>query len=272
MTDPSAELAWYLDSVGITGEVATPRQDNLRHIRLFLEGNEHLEFGVRLTRNWTFEQVFQLMHERVGISADPDHLEGQDTIDAGKCVAALDRFADRFGEAVRAGRRILFATGHPAGLLPVHAALAAAAEQGGATVIRVPEGQPFRDGDIRQLFGVLVWHQYGGLVHTHYPEPMRLSLALLAAQGAPLPELVVADHGWAGLAASEGIPTLGFADCNDPGLFVSEAQGQLEVAVPLDDNLCPGLYEPMTRYMLDRAGLAQGLPSSRFHGGAALVD
>lgn len=252
----AAELASYLDSVGITGKVATPRQDNLRHMRLFLEGNEHLEFGVRLSREWTFDEVFDLMHQRVGTSADRLHLEGQDTIDSSKCVSALDRFADRFAAAVRSGHRILFATGHPAGLLPVHAALASAARRGGATVIDVPEGQPFRDGDIRQLFGVLVWHQYGGLVHTHSPEPMRLSLELLASQGSLPPQLVVADHGWAGHAASEGIPALGFADCNDPGLFVSEAQGQLEVAVPLDDNVCPGLYEPMIRYILDRAGLS----------------
>lgn len=251
----AAELASYLDSVGITGKVATPRQDNLRHIRLFLDGNEHLEFGVRKSREWTFEEVFELMHERVGIDPDASLTEGQDTIDATKCVAALDRFADRFGRSVRNGDRILFATGHPAGLLPVHAALAAAVERGGATVVKVPEGLPFRDGDIRQLFGVLAWHQHGGLVHTHYPEPMRLSLALLASEGEPVPDLVIADHGWAGHAASVGIPTLGFADCNDPGLFVSEAQGQIEVAVPLDDNLCPGLYEPMTSYVLNRAGL-----------------
>lgn len=250
------ELAAYLDSARITGDVATARQDNLRHIQLFLEGNEHLEFGVETTRAWTYEQIFDLMHEKVGISADRLHTHGQDTISALKCVAALDRFATRFGESVRAGERILFATGHPAGLLPVHAELASAAVLGGAEVVKVPEGQPFRDGDIRQLFNVLVWHQHGGLVHTHYPEPMRLSLDLLASRGDATPELVVADHGWAGHAASMGITTLGFADCNDPGLFVSEAEGQLHVAVPLDDNLCPGLYAPMTRYILEKAGLA----------------
>ena len=51
------------------------------------------------------------------------------------------------------------------------------------------------------------------------------------------------------------LTTLGFADCNDPGLFVSEAQGQVEVAVPLDDNVCPGLYAPLIAYVLERAGL-----------------
>lgn len=252
------ELAEYLDSVRITGDVATPRQDNLRHIDLFLEGNENLGFGVTRTRHWTFDEVFDLMHERVGISADRGHVEGQDTIDAVRCVAALDRFADRLGESVRRGDRILFATGHPAGLLPVHAALARSASAGGATVVGVPEGKTFRAGDIRQIFGVLVWHQHGGLMHTHFPDPMRLSLETLSEGGLAAPDLVVADHGWAGQAASSGIPTLGFADCNDPGLFVSEAQGHIEVAVPLDDNVCPGLYEPLISYVLERAGLPRG--------------
>ncbi|MBG6183642.1 hypothetical protein IWX65_001604 [Arthrobacter sp. CAN_A214] len=250
------ELARYLDSVLITGNVATPRQDNLRHIRLFLDGDENLEFGVRTTREWTYDDVFDLMCERVGISADRFFESGQDTIDAFKCVAALDRFAERLGAAVRARQRILFATGHPAGLLPVHAALAEAARQAGAEVVEVPEGNRFRQGDIRQLFGVLMWHQHGNLMHTHSPEPMRLSLELLKDRGLPAPDLVVADHGWAGYAANS-IPALGFADCNDPGLFVSEAEGHLEVAVPLDDNVCPSLYIPLTEYILRGAGLGQ---------------
>ncbi|WP_442784686.1 phosphatase [Arthrobacter sp. PL16] len=250
-----SELAAYLDSVRITGKVATSRQDNLKHMRLFLEGNENLEFGVRLTRDWTYDDVFDLMHERVGTSPDRGHLGGDDTIDAALCVAALDRFADRLGTSAHRGDRILFATGHPAGLLPVHAALARGAAAAGATVVQVSEGRRFGAGDIRQIFGVLVWHQHGGLMHTHLPEPMRLSLETLADEGLDMPDLVVADHGWAGQAASAGLPTIGFADCNDPGLFVSEAQGQIEVAVPLDDNVCPGLYDPLIAYVLDRAGL-----------------
>ena len=250
-----SELAEYLDSVRITGEVATSRENNLRHMRDFLAGSETLGFGVELTREWTYDDVFDLMHERVGTSADRDHLTGQDTIDGTLCVAALDRFADRLGASAHNRERILFATGHPAGLLPVHAAFARAITRVGATAVQVPEGRRFREGDIRQIFDVLVWHQHGGLMHTHFPEPMRLSLDTLAAEGLAAPDLVVADHGWAGHAATMGIPTLGFADCNDPGLFVSEAQGRLEVAVPLDDNVCPGLYAPLITYVLERADL-----------------
>ncbi len=87
----------------------------------------------------------------------------------------------------------------------------------------------------------------GELLHTHLPEPMR---ALLAALDAP-PDLVVADHGWAGAAAEAGIETLALADCNDPALFVAEAEGKPVVTVPLDDNVRPHLYDPVSAFVTD---------------------
>ena len=50
--------------------------------------------------------------------------------------------------------------------------------------------------------------------------------AVLAARWASPPDLVVADHGWAGAAAEAGIEALGMADCNDPALFVAEEEGK----------------------------------------------
>jgi hypothetical protein len=47
--------------------------------------------------------------------------------------------------------------------------------------------------------------------------------------------------------------TVGFADSNDPALFVGEAEGDVAVCVPLDDNVAPTLYAPMTAYLLARA-------------------
>src|SRR5699024_10517528 len=128
-------------------------------------------------------------------------------------------------------------------------------EAGGAKLVEIDEGHPFAGGDIRQIAGVAMWHLHGGLQHTHLPGPMELTLEQLRETGGGAPDLGVADHGWAGFAASAGVDTIGFADCNDPGLFVSEAQGDLEVAVPLDDNVSPGLYRPMTEYLLRQAGL-----------------
>ena len=69
------------------------------------------------------------------------------------------------------------------------------------------------------------------------------------------PDLVVADHGWAGAAGQAGIDAVGFADSNDPALFVAEAEGKVLVCVPLDDNVAPHLYAPLTAYLLAQAGL-----------------
>ena len=67
---------------------------------------------------------------------------------------------------------------------------------------------------------------------------------------------MVADHGWAGCAGQQGIDTVGFADCNDPALFLGEAEDTLSVTVPLDDHVTdPRFYEPMTAYLLSAAQL-----------------
>jgi hypothetical protein len=88
------------------------------------------------------------------------------------------------------------------------------------------------------------------LEHTHDPEPMRGMLETLSAAGEPPPDLVIADHGYAGAAGMAGIETVGFADSNDPALFVGEAEGLISVAVPLDDNVLPHLYAPLTELLI----------------------
>nr|WP_035810266.1 phosphatase [Curtobacterium sp. S6] len=243
-------LGRHLEQTKITGQVATAREINLAHITGFLDGNEHLEFGVDMRRFWTWDEVFDLMVERCGIDPDRDHREGQDTIGTRQCLDALERYRRRFWSAVDQGADILFATGHPAGLFPIYQHLAAAAREHGARVLQIREGIGFNGGDLRQINDVVMFQQYGSLAHTHYPEPMRLVLAQLSEAGTP-PSFVVADHGWAGAAASAGIPTIGIADCNDPGLFVSEAQRDLEVCVPMDDNVLPGYYSEVTNHILE---------------------
>lgn len=248
------EFAHYLNESRITGDIATARENNISHMHGFVEGNEHLEFGVRWTRDWTYEDIFELMARRVGTNADPAFLEGQDSISAEKCIEALYEYAKIFGKAVREKKKILFGTGHPAGLFPIYCELARAAEDAGAEVLGIAEGDLFLDGDIRQILHVVMFEQYGNLQHTHFPGPMRLALNQLHERGIT-PDLVVADHGMAGAAASLGIPTIGIADCNDPGLFVSAEQKQILVAVPMDDNVTPHLYQPVTEFILTEAGL-----------------
>lgn len=253
-----AALARHLDAVRITGRVATPRESNLSHIGRFLAHERQFDFGVALSREWTEDEVFDLMVDRVGISDDRRIVEGVDTIAADKCIDALDRMRTVLLEVVEARGSILFATGHPAGLLPVHQAVAAWAESRGAKIagLHVDEqSEPVWvdapvGGDVRRMERVHVWHQHGGLPHTHFAEPMLALLEALQSTGEGAPDLVVADHGWAGAAGSAGLRTVGYADCNDPALFVAEAQEQVDVAVPLDDNVLPQFYEPLIDYLV----------------------
>lgn len=251
-------LAHALEAAHITGEVATPRENNLSHIHRFLEQERQFDFGVDLTRDWDDDSVFALMVDRCGLRPETDFTKGVDTISTQRCIDALEQLAAAIGDVTRAGGEILFATGHPAGLLPVHMAMAAAAESHGARITRQANAVPVPDlgGDCRQINRVWTWHQHGGTPHTHLAEPMHALLDDITRRGDQVPDLIVADHGWAGAASSRGLRTLGYADCNDPALFVAEAQGAIEVTVPLDDDVVPYLYEPLLSYVLDKAGLS----------------
>jgi hypothetical protein len=158
---------------------------------------------------------------------------------------------------------VVVATGHPAGLLPVHLRLAAALRRAGATVLTPAAELDYkvttRTGvvvrELRYIDGVAVVSNRGELNHTHSARPMEAILDALASAGEPPPDLVVADHGWAGAAGQAGVTAVGFADSNDPALFVGEAEGTVAVSVPLDDNVEPHLYAPLTAYLVHAAGL-----------------
>ncbi|CAM5498477.1 hypothetical protein SBADM41S_01423 [Streptomyces badius] len=99
---------------------------------------------------------------------------------------------------------------------------------------------------------------------------MAAILDAMAHLGRPLPDLVVADHGWAGCAGQRGLDAIGYADCNDPALFLAEAEGALQVTVPLDDHVTdPRYYDPMTDYLLHAAGLLEEEPEPGPAGSAA---
>ena len=239
----------------IAGDVGTTREDNLRNFGRMAEGRENYDFGLVPRRAWTGDEVLEVMVRLCGVHPDPSYAAGPDTIDPDLTVAALDRWRDRLAKAAAGGERVLLATGHPTGVLSLHLEVAAALRAAGCEVL-VPDldwDWPWeqdwgrgRARHVRCIGGVHVLASGGELLHTHRPEPMR---AVLAALPEP-PDLVVADHGWAGAAAEAGLDTLGLADCNDPALFVAEAEGKPIVTVPLDDNVLPHLYAPLAAHVL----------------------
>jgi hypothetical protein len=260
------ELRAQLLASRIAGDVATSRENNLGNfVRLSRREPPYL-FGLELDGVWTPGDVLALMAQRCGVSPDPEHTRGQDRIDPERTIERLDAMAVRLRAAARRRERVLVATGHPVGLRPTHTAVARGLRRSGCTLLTPATGWQHPPGtdyggtgaELRYLddVGVLMGAD-GALQHTHSPLPMQAVLAHLDAAGEAPPDLVVADHGWAGAAGQAGFDAVGFADCNDPALFVGEAEGRVLVCVPLDDNVAPQLYAPMTGYLLGRAGLAE---------------
>jgi hypothetical protein len=249
------ELVEHLITTRIAGDVATPRENNLDHFRSLAIGDPYYQFGMNFSGRWRFSEVLELMAKRVGVVADPAHRVGQDTIDPDRTVDALEEMGDRIAGALRrGGARIAIATGHPTGVFSIHLAVARFVTAHGARLVGAAEGWSYVGGPrrrhrkIRYVEGVALLMEGGSLIHTHDPDPMQ---AILAEER---PDFVIADHGWAGAAGEAGIETVGFADCNDPALFVGEAEGKIAVSVPLDDNVEPRYYGPLTAYLLERVG------------------
>lgn len=264
MTAPSAEaLRQQLQDARIAGDVDTPRENNLEKYAMFARGLAWASFGLETSRTWSVDDVVALMASKVGVSADLDHRHGPDWIDPDLTIDGLTRMAARLAAVSGPGHRVIVATGHPAGLLAVHLPLARALVAAGTEVLTPATGWSYElnthkgevTREIRYVGDVAMVSTRGELNHTHSPRPMQAMLADLAASGADPPDLVLADHGWTGAAGQAGITSVGFADSNDPALFVGEHEGKVAVAVPLDDNVEPHLYAPLTAFLLHAAGL-----------------
>jgi hypothetical protein len=243
------ELLAHLVATRIAGDVATPRADNLANINHLLDREPKYTFGLTTARAWDFAQVLALMADRVGIDPDPDRRRGGDRIDPVRCLDGLDRARARILDVMRSRGRVLLATGHPTGLLAFHQQVAVALRAAGCEILQPADDTAVtvdgHRGRVLYVGGVAVLATGAHLLHTHRPEPMRVALAACEQP----PDLVVADHGWAGTAGESGLVTVGFADCNDPALFVGEAEGKVAVTVPLDDNVSPRHYAPLAGYV-----------------------
>lgn len=250
------DLRAHLVRTRIAGDVATSRENNLDHYRALAEREPYHLFGLRPEGNWDERDVLELMAKSAGVVADPGHRFGQDTIDPDLTIDAVEAMGDTIAGALRVGSpRVLIATGHPTGLLAVHLVLARLLGEHGAELLRPAEGWSYRNPgtgrktEIRYLGGVGMAADRGNFIHTHDSTLMR---AMLAELGEERPDLVIADHGWAGAAGEAGVLTVGFADSNDPALFVGEAEGKIAVTVPLDDNVLPRHYTPLTNHLVER--------------------
>ena len=242
---PREELARALVAGGVAGPAGHPHHNVFGNIRMLVEHDPDKLFGLSdMPEPFGFEDIVRLVGEAAGVPIDALATEGSPDIDPGAVLDAWERVGERLLEAALRGERVLFATGHPGDLDPLYGAIAELAEARGARIVRPGEGIFWSDLGAGRRW-TIAFHGAVGMVtdeerprHSHRPDPMEVMLT------AERPDLVVADHGFAGAAIEAGVETLSVADVNDPALIVAKAQGRTDIVVVLDDHVPAENYWP----------------------------
>ncbi len=260
MSDPG--LRGHLVASRLAGDVATSPRWTLDNCAKLVDGQPDYTFGLPDWRDADLDDAVAAVRAVCGgdpsAAADP---YGPGFIDPDLAVAAVAVHRDRLAAVARGGgARVLLATGHPTGLLPHYGAIARALQATGSEllaplddVLLAPEPGPRGRRGIRFLDGVACVHDGAALRHTHLARFMEAMLDELGG-GPGVVDLVVADHGMAGAAIARGLPTLSIADVNDPALPLAQVRGRTDAVLPLDDNLAPRLFLPVTAAVLDWNG------------------
>jgi Phosphatase len=242
-----ADARAALISAGITGpHQSHERAKNITKLHMLLGGGTEDEFGLSGLARYSAGEVLGFLAELTGSSADIADLACDELIDPDKTMAGVIAAAHRLAVHAARGGTLLVATGHPTGLLENHIRIADAFRQNGGKVLRLREEERLpllsKAREVRYVGGVGCLADWGRLLHTHSAGAME---ALLDVQ--PWPEMVLADHGFAGAAIERGIPTIAVMDINDYALAVASAEGKDVIIIPMDDNRPPRLYEPVWR-------------------------
>jgi hypothetical protein len=250
---PRQELEQALIEGGVAGPAGHPHDNVFGNIRKLVEHDPDKLFGLSdLPEPFGFEDIVRLVGEAAGVPIDALATEGSPDIDAGAALDACGVLGERLAAAARRSERVLFATGHPGDLDPLYGALAGLAEDAGARIVRPAAGATWRDEGM-PFDWAIAYHGAVGMVtdgerprHTHRPDAMERMLL----EG--IPDLVVADHGFAGAAIQASVETLSMADVNDPALIVARAQGRSKVVVVLDDHVPADAYWPCFQAAAER--------------------
>jgi hypothetical protein len=236
-----------LIAAGITGpHQSHQRAKNIEKIHALLEGGSDDSFGLKGLERYSASEVLGFLSELTGCSADISDIECDEVIDPDQTIGGIIAAAQRLQQHARKGGTLLVATGHPTGLLENHMRVADAFRTAGGKLLRLREEErlplPGRGKEVRYVGSVACLADWGQLLHTHASHAME---ALLDAS--PWPEMVFADHGFAGAAIERCIPTIAVMDINDYALAVAAAEHRDVTIIPMDDNRPPRLYEPVWR-------------------------
>jgi Phosphatase len=235
---------------GAAGVNSHDRPNVLWKIKRLCQGDPDSQFGLIGVSGLPAREVLALVAEASGIDPDPGLRHGAVIVDPDPVLDAFEGIGDRLRQAADRGERVLLATGHPTGLPLLYQETGKLLADHGAKLIRPLEGEIWEDDgrrrQIRYFAGVAVLTDRASALHTHSPEAMELMLADMT------PDLVFADHGFAGAAIQAGVDAVAIADVNDPALVVARAQGRCGPVVVMDDNVQPEAYWPCFQVIASR--------------------
>jgi histidinol phosphate phosphatase hisN-like protein len=232
---------------GMVAGWATHPLDNVRgNAQMLLDQDPDKEFGLTgLQEGMTLDRVLDLVATAAGAPIDLEARYGPVEIRPAPIVDATLAAGKRLRSACERGESIVLGTGHPVGLAHLYHELAAYLAGSGAKVVTPGEGDGWRDPRLIHDWIVAAWDGVMMLTdgreprHTHWPFAMHRIL------DAERPDLVFADHGFAGAAIQAGVETISIADVNDPALLIAKAQGRTEHVLVFDDHVDPNAYWPV---------------------------
>jgi hypothetical protein len=211
------------------------REEVVGLMRRVVQGAPQALLGLSPSPGLTLEQVEAAVDAVYGWEGDGPRAR----IGPARTVEGFTAAVLRVLEVSRSGARITFATARPASLLPVYRRLAARAGAEGAEVLDGGETTGFGPSGrrVRWVAHVAVLTDGAALLADAPSEATDEWLFTL-----PRPDLVVADHTYAGVAAACGLEVVAFADLDAIALAVAAWQGRAVRIVPLDDRRAPAAY------------------------------
>jgi hypothetical protein len=226
-------------------ELSHSRKNNVEAVKRMVNGDTYANFGIRMviehfaSDGADADAALKIVAGITKCSQDINYTEGRGYISPSSTIKGLKAAAAAIRRVASQGGSVVFATGHPGAMIDFYTELAYLVRRLGGHVLDLAKGQLVFQGDDRDHIKVVdsvnsiaFLSDTCGALHTHESRPMELMLD----SAARLPDLVVADHGFAGEAINRSIPTVAVMDTNDPGLGIAKHLGANLVLVPMNDN------------------------------------
>ena len=236
-------MAALLDG-NVAGTASHPLDNVRNNALMLLDGDPDKEFGMSgIAVGLQLDDILSLVETAAGAPIDRDARFGPVDIRPEPILVACSAAGRRLRRAREGGESVLLATGHPVGLALLYHALDGWLAEG-ATILRAARGVRWREPHLDHDWFIEHWDGTAMLTdgreprHTHWPTAVQRMLEEVT------PDLVVADHGFAGAAIQAGVETISIADVNDPALLVAKSRGLTEHVIVMDDHVDPAAYWP----------------------------